>query len=80
MKTFQDFSPYDWLSLHWNCLLDLEPFGAQWSALYGKKSCNVFIKNLHFFSTEERMTWTILNDMGVSKLSEKVFFLSELLL
>jgi len=28
------------------------------SALYGEKSWNVFIKNLNFFSTEERMTWT----------------------
>jgi len=31
-------------SLHWNCLLDLEPFGSQWSPLYGGKSWNVFIK------------------------------------
>jgi len=29
---------------------------------YGEKSWNVFIKNLHFFSTEERMD--ILDDMG----------------
>jgi len=40
----------------------------------------MFIKNLNFFSTEERMTWIILDDMGVSKLSAKVFFKSELLL
>jgi len=25
---------------------------------YGEKSWNVFIKNLNFFLTEERMTWT----------------------
>jgi len=25
---------------------------------YMEKSWNVFIKNLNFFSTEERMTWT----------------------
>jgi len=31
---------------------------SQWSALYGEKSWNVFIKNLNFFSTEERKTWT----------------------
>jgi len=30
-------------SLHPNCLLDLEPFGSHWSALYGEKSWNVFI-------------------------------------
>jgi len=34
-----------------------------------RKSWNVFIKNLNFFSIEE-----ILDDMGVSKLSAKVFF------
>jgi len=45
-------------SLHWNCLLDLEPFGSHWSPLYGEKSWNVFIKHLNFFSTEERKTWT----------------------
>jgi len=39
-----------------NCLLDLEPFGSHLSPLYGEKSWNVFIKNLIFFSTEERMT------------------------
>jgi len=22
-------------SLHWNCLMDLEPFGSHWSPLYG---------------------------------------------
>jgi len=27
-------------SLHWNCLLDLESFGFQWSPLYGEKSWN----------------------------------------
>jgi len=42
-------------SLHWNCLLDLEPFGSHWSPLYGEKSWNVFNKNFNFFSTEERM-------------------------
>jgi len=42
-------------SLCWKCLLDLEPFGSQWSPLYGEKPWNVFIKNLNFFSTEERM-------------------------
>jgi len=26
--------------------------------VYGEKCWNVFIKNLNFFSTEERMTWT----------------------
>jgi len=45
------------LKLHWNCLLDLEPFGSQWSPLW-RKSWNVFIKNLHFFSTDKRKTWT----------------------
>jgi len=38
---------------------------------YGEKSWNVFIKNLNFFSTKERKTY--LDDMGVSKLSAKVF-------
>jgi len=46
--------------------LDLEPFGS-----HGEKSWNVFIKNLNFFLTEERMTF--FEDMGVSKLSAKVF-------
>jgi len=45
-------------SLHWNCPLDLEPFGFHWNPLYGEKSWNVFIKNLNFFSAEERMIWT----------------------
>jgi len=44
--------------LHWKCLLDLEPFGSHWSALYGEKSWKVFIKNLNFFSSEERKTCT----------------------
>jgi len=39
--------------------------------VYGEKSWNVFIKNLNFFSTE------IMDDMGVSKLSAKVFFFSK---
>jgi len=41
-----------------NSHLDLEPFGPHWSPLYGEKSWNVFIKNLNFFSTEERKPWT----------------------
>jgi len=45
-------------SLHWKCLLHLELFGYPQSGLYGEKSWNVFIKNLNFFSTEERKTWT----------------------
>jgi len=36
----------------WSSHLDIEPFGSQWSPLY------VFNKKLHFFSTEERKTWT----------------------
>jgi len=28
-----------------------------WSPLYGEKSCNVFIKNLNFFSSEEGKKW-----------------------
>jgi len=44
-----------------------------------EKYWNVFIKNLHFFSTEERKKERkkdidILDDIGVSKLSAKVFF------
>jgi len=27
------------------------------NGVYGEKSWNVFIQNLNFFSTEERMTW-----------------------
>jgi len=40
--------------------LSFGPWAVQphWSPLYGEKSWNVFIKNLHFFSTEERKTWT----------------------
>jgi len=38
-----------------------------------RKSWNVFIKNLNFFSTEERKTWTSWMTWGVSKLSAKVF-------
>jgi len=29
-------------SLHWKCLLDLEPFGSHWSAWYGKKILECF--------------------------------------
>jgi len=53
--------------------LVLEPFGSHRSPLYGEKSWNVFIKNLNFFSTEEKNDMDILKDMGVSKLSAKVF-------
>jgi len=36
--------------LHWNCLLDIEPFGSHWiSPLYGEKCWN------GIFSTKERM-------------------------
>jgi len=44
--------------LRWEDLLDLEPFGSQWSPLYGERFWSVFIKNFNFFSTEERKTWT----------------------
>jgi len=30
---------------------------ACWSPLYGEKSWRVFLKNLNFFSSEERKTW-----------------------
>ncbi len=36
--------------------VDLQSFGVHWNSLYGDNSWNVFIKNLHFFSTEERNT------------------------
>jgi len=39
-----------------------------------RKSWNVFIKNLNFFSTEEKKEVDILDDMGVSKLSASFFF------
>ncbi len=57
------------LKLHWNCHFDLQPFGVHLSSLYGYKSWNVFIKNLNFFSTEEKKYINILDDMRVSKLS-----------
>jgi len=37
-----------------------------------RKSWNVFIKNLNFFSTEERKTWTSWMNLGVSKLSSEL--------
>jgi len=40
---------------------------------FKKKSWNVFIKNVNFFLTEERMTW-ISWMTWVSKLSAKFFF------
>jgi len=39
------------------CNLDLQAVDNRWSRLYGEKSCTVFLKNLNFFSTEERKTW-----------------------
>jgi len=42
-----------------------------YSALYGEKSWDVFIKNLNFFLTEVRKT-SILDDMGVSKVFSRV--------
>jgi len=47
------------LKLQWNSHLDLETVGVHWSPLYKILYVeDVFIKNLHFFSTEERQTWT----------------------
>jgi len=43
--------------------LDLEPFGSHWSPLYGENAVMFSSKTL------------ILDDMGVSKLSAKVFYL-----
>jgi len=37
--------------------LDLKPFGSHLSPLY-EENPEMFIKNLNFFSTEERKTWT----------------------
>jgi len=61
-------------SLHWNCLLNLEPFGSHWSPLYGEKSWKVFIKNLNFFSTEERMTWIYWMTWGWVNYQQKFFW------
>ncbi len=36
---------------------------------YMKKILDVFLKNISFFSTEERKNMNILDDIGVSKLS-----------
>ncbi len=44
------------LKLHLNCNFNLQPFGVHWTELYEEDSWNVFIKNLNFFSTEERNT------------------------
>jgi len=55
--------------------LDLEPFGSE---VHMEKNVGVFIKNVNFSSTDKDMD--ILDDMGVSKLSEKSFLKSELLL
>jgi len=52
-------------SLYWKCLLDLEPFGSHWSALYGEKCWSVFIKNLHFFFDWRKKDMDILDDMGL---------------
>ncbi len=60
-------------SLYWKCLLDLEPFGPHWSPLYGEKSWNIFIKNLNFFSTEERKTWTSWMTWGWVNYQQKFF-------
>jgi len=59
-------------SLTWKCLLDLEPFGAQWSPLYGEK-CWMFIKILNLFSTEERKTWTSWMTWGWVNYQQKCF-------
>jgi len=82
MTTFQDFSPTfqgpnDSFSAG-SMELSFGPWNVRvhWSPLYGEKSCNVFIKNLNFFLTEERKKdMDILDDMGVSKLSAKVYLL-----
>jgi len=42
--------------------------------LYGEKSWNVFIKNLNL-KKKKKNDMDSLDDMGVSKLSAKVFFL-----
>jgi len=61
----------------WSCTethLDLELFGSHWSPLYGEKFWNVFIKNLNFFSTEERMTSTSWMTWGWVNYQQKFFF------
>ncbi len=59
----------------WYCL---KPFEAVMLAFnrfesieanYGYNSWNVFNKNLNLFSTEDRNTEILLDDMGLSKLS-----------
>jgi len=44
-----------------------------------RKSWNGFIKNLNFFSTEERKTWTCWMTWGQVNYQQKFFFKSELL-
>jgi len=58
-------------SLHWNCLLDLEPFGYNWRPLYGEKC---FHQKPSFLFDWRKKDMEILDDMGVSKLSATVFF------
>jgi len=58
------------LKLHWNSHLDLKSFGSQWSSLYGEKKK---LKNLHFFSTEERKTWTSWMTWGWVNYQQKFF-------
>jgi len=53
-------------SLYWKCPLDLEPFGYQWSQLYGERCRN-------FFSTEERMTWASWMTRGWVNYQQKFF-------
>ncbi len=42
----------------------LQSIGSHWIPLYGEKSWNVFLKNLNFFLTEERKTWTFWMTQG----------------
>jgi len=53
----------------WTVLFPMKSIRPIW-----RKSWNVFIKNLNFFSTEEGKRFDILDDMGVTKLSAKDFY------
>jgi len=61
------------LFIVWNRLKPFKLFGPHWSPLYGEKSWNVFIKNLNFFSTEERKTWTSWMSWGWVNYQQKLF-------
>jgi len=57
-------------SLHWNCLLDLEPFGPHWRPLYGENPGMFSSKTLISFRLKKERH----GHLGWVNYQQKIFF------